>query len=70
MGVQMVIFRRVTGPADQINLEGWYWSTNNKRESIYGRIILCRSSIIAKLDIRSVLFSMDIGYIADGAIGS
>ena len=70
MGVQMVILRRVNGPADQMNLEGYYWSTNSERESIYGRIILCRSSIISKLDIRSVLSSMDSGYIVDGAIGS
>jgi hypothetical protein len=31
----MAISRRVDGPDDLINLEVWYWSTQDERENVY-----------------------------------
>jgi hypothetical protein len=37
----------VDGPDDLINLEVWYWSTQDERENVYCWIIRCRSFIIS-----------------------
>lgn len=47
VAVRGTVVSTVEGPIEQINPRGWYWSTHSERKSIYGRIVLCRSSTLS-----------------------